>query len=40
MMDHFKEEMKKMYHALESNDGEQLKAVFNRAKQSRDSFNN
>jgi len=40
MMDHYKEEMKKIYHALENNDGEQLKAVFNRAKQSRDSFNN
>ena len=40
MMDLYKKEMKRMYKALEKNDGEKLKEIFKRAKQTRDTFNN
>lgn len=40
MMDHYKNEMKKMYQALEEGDGDKLKEIFKRAKNTRDTFNN
>ena len=38
MMDRFQEEMQTIYDALESKDGEQLQAIFERAKKARDQF--
>lgn len=38
MMDYYNKEMKKMYRALENNDGDALKDIFKRAKESRDQF--
>lgn len=38
MMKRYRDEMEKMYKALEANDGEKLKEVFERAKKARDTF--
>lgn len=38
MMKIYRDEMEKMYRALEDNDGEELKEIFERAKKARDSF--
>ena len=38
MMRRYRDEMENMYRALEANDGEQLKEIFQRAKKARDAF--
>lgn len=38
MMQKYKDEMEKIYRALENNDGEKLKEIFERAKKARDKF--
>jgi len=38
MMKRYRVEMEKMYRALEANDGEKLREIFERAKKARDAF--
>jgi len=38
MMKRYRDEMENIYRALEANDGEKLKEIFQRAKKARDAF--